>query len=341
MQQEFIKNIIPKIFSCDSPSGYTNKINTMLGKILSEMGYRYEILNKSTVLVKVEGHDNSKIVATSAHADTLGLMVRSINGDGTLKITNVGGPIAPTLDGEYCKVQTRFGKSYDGTILSTSPAVHVFADAKSKPRDFDTMVVRLDERVKSKDDVLKLGINNGDYIFIDPKTVITESGFLKSRFIDDKASVCVLLALLNELREKNVKPKYMTYIYFVHQEEIGHGASALAKEISEFVTVDMGCVGADLAGNEYSVSICCKDSGGPYSYDLTNRLISLAKDNNINYVTDIFPYYGSDVGAAWRAGVDCQGALIGQGVSASHGMERTHLDGMNETLKLLYLYLTK
>ena len=143
-----------------------------------------------------------------------------------------------------------------------------------------------------------------------------------------------------ELKEKKVKPHYMTYFYFVHQEEVGHGASALAKNISEFVTCDMGCVGLDLAGNEEACSIAAKDSGGPYSYELTNKLIKLAKENNINYVVDIFPFYGSDVGAAWRAGIDCQGALIGPGVAASHGMERTHLKAIDETMKLLYLYLT-
>lgn len=340
MQESFIKEIIPQIFLTDSPSGYDIEVNKVIINILLKLGYEYEVLNKNTIVVKVEGHDNSKIVATSAHADTLGLMVRSINSDGTLNVTNVGGPLAPTLDGEYCKIQTRFGSSYTGTILSKSPSVHVYPDSKSMPRDFEHLIVRIDEVVKNKEDVLKLGINNGDYVFIDPKTTITKSNYLKSRFIDDKASVCLLLGVLKELKEKKVKPHYMTYFYFVHQEEVGHGASALAKNISEFVTCDMGCVGLDLAGNEEACSIAAKDSGGPYSYELTNKLIKLAKENNINYVVDIFPFYGSDVGAAWRAGIDCQGALIGPGVAASHGMERTHLKAIDETMKLLYLYLT-
>ena len=308
MQESFIKEIIPQIFLTDSPSGYDVEVNKVIINILLKLGYEYEVLNKNTIVVKVEGHDNSKIVATSAHADTLGLMVRSINSDGTLNVTNVGGPLAPTLDGEYCKIQTRFGSCYTGTILSKSPSVHVYPDSKSMPRDFEHLIVRIDEVVKNKEDVLKLGINNGDYVFIDPKTTITKSNYLKSRFIDDKASVCLLLGVLKELKEKKVKPHYMTYFYFVHQEEVGHGASALAKNISEFVTCDMGCVGLDLAGNEEACSIAAKDSGGPYSYELTNKLIKLAKENNINYVVDIFPFYGSDVGAAWRAGIDCQGA---------------------------------
>ena len=267
-------------------------------------------------------------------------MVRSISADGKLNVTNVGGPIAATLNGEYCKIITRDDVVYTGTILSKAPAAHVYENSNTLPSNFDNLEVRIDEVVKTKDDVLKLGINNGDYVFIDPKTTITDSGFLKSRFIDDKGSVCAILGVLKELKDKNITPSYDTYVYFVHQEEVGHGASALAKEISEFVTVDMGCIGKDLAGNEYAVSICAKDSGGPYSYDLTNKLINLAKKENVNYVVDIFPFYGSDIGAAWRAGIDCKGALIGPGVHASHGMERTHFSALEETMKLLYLYLT-
>ena len=324
MNLEFVKEIIPEIFLTDSPTGYNAAVNEKLIKILNKIGYEASILNKDTVFVKIKGKSSEKVVATSAHLDTLGLMVRSISADGKLNVTNVGGPIAATLNGEYCKIITRDDVVYTGTILSKAPAAHVYENSNTLPSNFDNLEVRIDEVVKTKDDVLKLGINNGDYVFIDPKTTITDSGFLKSRFIDDKGSVCAILGVLKELKDKNITPSYDTYVYFVHQEEVGHGASALAKEISEFVTVDMGCIGKDLAGNEYAVSICAKDSGGPYSYDLTNKLINLAKKENVNYVVDIFPFYGSDIGAAWRAGIDCKGALIGPGVHASHGMERTH-----------------
>ena len=266
-------------------------------------------------------------------------MVRSINSDGTLSVTNVGGPSLPTLDGEYCKVYTRDNRVYTGTIICKSASVHVYEDAKTAPRNLDTLVVRLDEVVKCKDDVLKLGIQNGDYICYDPKTVLTDSGFLKSRFIDDKGSVIGILGVLKEMKDKNVIPHYDTFVYFVNQEEVGHGAATVDSSIDEFVTVDMGCVGKDLAGNEFAVSICAKDSGGPYSYDLTSKLIEIANNKNLNYTVDIFPYYGSDIGAAWRAGLDAKGALIGQGVAGSHGAERTHLDGINNTMELLYAYL--
>jgi putative aminopeptidase FrvX len=230
---------------------------------------------------------------------------------------------------------------YTGTIISTSPATHVYPDANSKSRSVENLEVRLDEVVKNAQDVKKLGINNGDIVCYDVKFTLTESGFLKTRFIDDKASVVILLMLLKYIKENNVKLKYDTKMYFVVYEEVGHGAASVDKNIDEFVTLDMGCVGLDLAGNEFAVSICAKDSGGPYDYELTTRLINMAKDNNLNYTVDIFPFYGSDVGAARRAGVDIKGALIGTGVAASHGMERTHIDGIINTLKLIYIYLAK
>lgn len=341
MKTDYYKYLVEKIFNTPSPSCYTKEILEVIKKELDNLGYKYKVSNKGNIEVFVKGMSDEIVRATSAHSDTLGLMVRSINADGTLNITNVGGILMPTLDGEYVNVLTRDNKIYEGTILSTSPSVHVFKDAKDKPRDLDNMILRLDEVVKSKDDVLKLGINNGDYIFVDPKTKITSSGFLKSRFIDDKASVCILLYVLKLFKDNNVLPKYDTYFYFVNQEEIGYGAASVSPSISEFVTVDMGCVGLDLSGNEYEVSIAAKDSGGPYNYELTTHLINLAKENNINYVVDIFPMYGSDIGAAYRSGRDFKGALIGPGVSASHGMERTHLKAIENTINLLYLYLVK
>lgn len=334
----YFKEVAHKIFNIDSPSGYSENINKVLIELLNELGYTATLTNKGNVALKVAGESSKKTVATSAHVDTLGLMVRSINGDGTLNVTRIGGPQIATLDGEYCKIQTRFNQTYTGTILSNSASSHVYEDS-DKQRKENNVVVRIDEKVNSKKDVLDLGIQNGDYIFIEPKFMITESGFIKSRFIDDKASVCVILSVLKYLKENNLKPAYDTFIYFVNHEEVGHGAATVDENITEFVTVDMGCIGKDLAGNEYAVSIAAKDSGGPYDYELTTRLIKLAKENNVNYVVDIFPYYGSDVGAAYRSGRDLKGALIGQGVHASHGMERTHLDGCINTMKLLTLYL--
>lgn len=338
MKQTYYK-FAKEIFNIHSPSGYTHNVILRIKEILKEMGFESELTNKGNLKVVVEGKDN-KVVATSAHVDTLGLMVRSITGNGELKVTNVGGPLIPSLDGEYCIVKTRKGAEISGTILSTSPSVHVFKDAASKPRDLDNIIIRLDEVVNSKNDVEKLGIQNGDFVFIDPKFTVTDNDFIKSRFIDDKGSVCCLLTILDKISRKELELAHKTIFYFVVHEEVGHGAATVDENIEEFVTVDMGCIGLDLAGSEYKVSIAAKDSGGPYDYELTTRLVDLACENKVDYVVDIFPFYGSDIGAAWRSGKDLKGALIGPGVAASHGMERTHFKAIENTIKLLVAYLT-
>ena len=191
----------------------------------------------------------------------------------------------------------------------------------------------------SKKDVEELGICPGDFIFIDPKTTITESGFIKSRFIDDKGSVAALMGLLEIFNREKITPKYTTKLFISIYEEVGHGASYIPNDITEMIAVDMGCIGDDLSCTEYDVSICAKDSGGPYDYNMVTSLIELAKENDIKYAVDIYPMYGSDVGAALRGGNDIRGALIGPGVHASHGMERTHYEGLENTIKLLVAYL--
>ena len=266
------------VFTTDSPSGCTGDVIALIKAYVEELGYTARVHNKGTLEVDVPGADDRKTVATSAHVDTLGLMVRSVKSGGTLAVTKVGGPLTPTLDGEYCTVLTREGKRYSGTILSLAPAAHVYPDAATMPRDAEHLEVRLDEEVTDAESVKALGIDNGDFVFIDPKFTVTPSGFLKSRFIDDKASAVLLLMLLRWCSEKKVRFLHPTRIYFVVFEEVGHGASALARDIDEFVTVDMGCVGLDLAGSEYAVSICAKDTGDLLGaqFGAADELVSLS-----------------------------------------------------------------
>ncbi len=333
------KELLEMIFKEDSPSGFTHNLINKIDKYLKSLGYNGEILNKGAYSLLVKGKNSSKTIGISAHIDTLGLMVRSIKNDGTLNLTKIGGPLVPTLDGEYAKLYTRNNKIYEGTILCQNCSVHVYENASTTLRDIDNMIFRIDERVLSEKDVKDLGIQNGDFVCYDPKFKLTESGFLKSRFIDDKASAFIILYLLKEIKEKNLSFEFDTYILFSNFEEVGHGASFIKQNVSEFLAIDMGCVGKDLSGNEYAVSICAKDSSGPYDYELTTRLVNLAQKMNLNYTIDIFPMYGSDVGALIRSGHDIKGALVGTGVHASHGMERTHIDGINNTYKLVKAYL--
>lgn len=336
---EYFKEKLLHILNTPSPSGYTHDLMKAIENWTITLGYTFEWTEKGTGIITMEGHDDSRTVGLSAHVDTLGAMVRSIDGSGNLNFTLIGGPIVPTLDSEYCQIHTRDGKVYSGTFFSNSPAVHVYKDASSRARTPEDMMVRLDEKVKSKDDVIKLGIGVGDFISIDPKATII-NGFVKSRFLDDKASVGCLLGVMHYMKENNLKPNFKTKIVISAFEEVGHGASYLPEDIREMLAVDMGCIGLDLTCTEYDVSICAKDSSGPYDYQMVSKLIELSKSNDLNYAVDIYPYYGSDVSASLRAGHNIKGALIGPGVFASHGLERTTIEALENTMKLIYLYLT-
>ncbi len=338
IDKDYVLNLAQEILKIPSPSGYTKDI---IARIKSESkAYDLDVheTKKGNLHLRLEG-TTDKEVGIAVHVDTLGAMVRSIASDGSLKFTAIGGPLWPSLDGEYCTIKTREGKTYSGTLLSTSPAVHVFKDASSKTRNPENMMVRIDEVVQTQEDTKALGIDVGDFIFFDPKTTVTDSGFIKSRFLDDKINVASVFGLLKALKADNKQPKPNVTFIISTYEEVGHG-SAHIPEFDEFVAVDMGCIGDDLTCTERDVSICAKDSSGPYDYELTTLFKRLATKENINHAVDIYPYYGSDVSAARRSGHDFKGALIGPGVHASHGMERTHYDAVKSTIELLYHYLT-
>lgn len=336
--QALLMETAKQLLAIDSPSGFTHKVVAKAEEIALAQGYQVHRTNKGNLVVSVPGREVGKQVGLCAHIDTLGLMVRSVTSEGMLMLTKIGGPILPTLDGEYCRIYTRDGKVYTGTILSLSPAAHVFDDASTRPRDEKNLAVRIDEKVKNNEEVEALGISAGDYVCFEPKTVVTDSGFLKSRFIDDKGSAACLLTLLTLMNQQGLSPRYDTQVCFTVHEEVGHGGATLPP-VDELLAVDMGCVGDDLNCTEYQVSICAKDSAGPYDYEMVSRLVDLARANGVDYAVDIYPHYSSDVSVAWKTGMDAKGALIGPGVHASHGMERTHFDGMKATIDLVGLYL--
>lgn len=294
---------------------------------------------KGGVILNVPGLDPSRTIGISAHVDTLGAMVRSIKANGTLRLTSVGGFAMHSIENEYCTIHTRSGKTYTGTILTSHPSVHVYPDARDFKRSEENMEVRIDELVSSKEDVLKLGISVGDFISFDARAVITPSGYIKSRHLDDKASVAALLGLLESIKREGWKPLHNLSFLISNYEEVGHGTAWIPGEINEMIAVDMGAMGDDLSCKETDVSICAKDSSGPYDYVMTGRLIELAEALAIPYAVDIYPMYGSDASAALRGGNNIRAALIGPGVHASHSMERTHKQAVVNTAKLLAAYV--
>ncbi|MDY3226029.1 MAG: M42 family metallopeptidase [Candidatus Faecousia sp.] len=328
------------LLAIDSPSGFTEKAALWVKNAFERLGFPAQITTKGGVLADLGGADTGDGLLLEAHTDTLGGMVCRIKGDGRLQLTKIGGMRAENGEAENIRVYTREGRNYEGTLQLCNASVHVNGGYGDTKRDFDTTEVVLDEDVKSAEDVRKLGIEVGDFVCFDPRTRRTESGYLKSRFLDDKLSVGILLGFAKYLADNRITLPRRTYVHVTVYEEVGHGgAASVPAGVTEAISVDMGCVGEGLSCTERQVSICAKDSGGPYSYEVVGKLITAAKQTGADYAVDVYPHYGSDVEATLNAGHDLRHGLIGPGVYASHGYERSHIDGVYNTLKLLCGYL--
>ena len=328
------------LLAIDSPSGYTDKAAQWVKEAFEKLGFSAVLTTKGGVLIDLGGKNENDGLMLAAHADTLGGMVAQIKGSGRLRLTSLGGMNANNGEAENVRVYTRDGKVIEGTLQLCNASVHVNGDYSSAKRSFDTTEVVLDEDVNSADGARKLGIQVGDIVCFDPRTRRTASGYLKSRFLDDKLSVGILLGFAKYLRDNAIEPERRVYVHVTVYEEVGHGGSAsVPAGVTEAISVDMGCVGDGLQCTERQVSICAKDSGGPYSYQVVGKLIEAAKKTGADYAVDVYPYYGSDVEATLRGGCDIRHGLIGAGVYASHGYERSHMDGVYNTLKVLKGYL--
>ncbi len=328
------------LLAIDSPTGYTEKAAAWVKAAFSALGFDAHITTKGGVLVDLGGEDGENALMLAAHTDTLGAMVAQVKGNGRLRVSALGGMNANNAEAETVRVYTREGTVVEGTLQLCNASVHVNGDYSSAKRSFDTMEVVLDAQADSTEDVKKLGVQVGDIVCFEPRTRRTASGYLKSRFLDDKLSVGILLGFAKYLADNHITLKRKVYVHVTVYEEVGHGGSgSVPAGVTEAISVDMGCVGDGLQCTERQVSICAKDSGGPYSYSVVGDLIAAAKKAEADYAVDIYPYYGSDVEATLRGGYDIRHGLIGAGVYASHGYERSHIDGVYNTLKLLGAYL--
>lgn len=326
---------LKELIAIDSPTGYTTNACKYIFDLLSGYGYQPEYTNKGAV--KCALGPNPKI-AIAAHVDTLGAIVSKIKSDGTLAFSLLGGLSLTGAEGEYVKIITHSGKTYTGTILLDNPSVHANNEKEKTQRSIKSMHIRIDEEVYSKEDVEQLGIDAGDIICVDVKYQELKSGYIKSRFLDNKAGCYVLFEIARRLKEQGKHAP--VEIFFSNYEEVGHGGTVgYSDDIEELLVIDMGVLGDDCQGNEISCSICAKDSSGPYDYEFRKRLVDLAVKNKIPYKVDVYPFYGSDGSAALRAGNDFRVALIGMGVAASHGTERTHVKGIEATIDLCMAYL--
>lgn len=329
-----------QLLAIDSPTGYTDNAAAWVKNAFSELGFDAKITKKGGVLVDLGGEDADDALFLEAHTDTLGAMVSDIKGSGRLKVTNLGGMRAENSEAENVRVYTRDGKVIEGTLQLCNASVHVNGGYGDTKRTWDTVEVVLDEDVSSAANTRALGIEVGDIVAFDPRTKVTDSGYIKSRFLDDKLSVGILLGFAKYIADNKITLPRRVYVHITVYEEVGHGgASSVPVGVTEAISVDMGCVGDGLSCTEKTVSICAKDSGGPYSYAVVSKLIAAAKAESAEYAVDIYPHYGSDVEATLSAGHDVRHGLIGAGVYASHGYERSHIDGVWNTLKVLKGYL--
>ena len=329
-----------ELLAIDSPSGYTARAARWVKDAFEKLGFDARITVKGGVLVDLGGVDDKDGLYLEAHVDTLGAMVSAIKGSGRLKMTGLGGMRPENAETENVRVYTRNCQVVEGTCQLSNASIHVNGGYGDTKRSWDTMEVVLDEDVNSAAETRSLGIEVGDMVCFDPRTHRTASGYLKSRFLDDKLSVGILLAFAKYLKDHNITPARRVYAHMTVYEEVGHGGSAsVPAGVTEAISVDMGCVGDGLQCTEKKVSICAKDSGGPYNYEVVGKLIDAAKETGADYAVDVYPFYGSDVEATLRAGFDIRHGLIGAGVYASHGYERSHIEGVYNTLKVLCGYL--
>jgi putative aminopeptidase FrvX len=328
-------NTLKELIAIDSPTGYTNNASEYIFDLLTSYGYSPEYTNKGAIRCALGPKPTLSI---AGHVDTLGAIVSGVKPDGTLAFSLLGGLSLTGAEGEYVKIVTHSGKTYTGTILINNPSVHANNEKEKTQRSIKSMHIRVDAEVYNKEDVEKLGIEVGDIVCVDVKYQEFENGFIKSRFLDNKAGCYVLFELARRLKEQ--EREVPVEIFFSNYEEVGHGGTVgYSDAIEELLVIDMGVLGDDCQGNEVSCSICAKDSSGPYDYEFRKKLVDLAKENNIPYKVDVYPHYGSDGSAALRAGNDFRVALIGMGVAASHGTERTHIKGIEATIDLCLAYI--
>ena len=338
---EYAANKAIELLNIDSPTGFTAKAAKWVLDAFSALGFSCRLTNKGAVFIELGGKESKEgAVLFAAHADTLGAVIAEIKGNGRIRLSNVGGLRACNTETENVNVYSRSGSVFEGTIQLINASSHVNKDLDSTVRDFNTVEVVLDEDVKCADDVRKLGLEVGDFVCPCPRAHITKSGYIKSRYLDDKLSVGILLGLAKYIKDNKIELKRKVYFLVTVYEEVGHGGStSIPSDVTEAISVDMGCVGSGLQCTERQVSICVKDSGGPYDYGVTDALVKAAQKEGASYALDVYPFYGSDVEAALHAGYDIRHGLIGSGVYASHGYERSHLDGVYNTLKTIKGYL--
>lgn len=340
IDREYLINISKELLAIPSPVGYCDKVIVRVEEELKKFNISYKLTKKNAIIATIKGKDSSYKKMISAHVDTIGAMVKKIKNNGRLELVNLGGINWAGVEGENLTIHTMSGKIFTGTLVPNKASVHIYGDdARDIPRTPTTMEVRIDEEISSKSDTENLGIAVGDFVAFEPRTIITENGYFKSRFIDDKVCVAQVLTYIKFLLDNDLKPETDLYVYISNFEEIGHGISVFPEDLDEFIALDIGLVGEDALGDEKKVSISAKDNKTPYSLEIRKKMVEICQNKKIGYTVDVYNRYGSDASAAILQGFDFKIACIGPSVEASHHYERTHIEGIIATINLLLEYL--
>lgn len=339
---DYLVKTLIDLLNTPSPTGDTEYAISSVQQELDYMGVETRITTKGALIATIDGLKHDKPRALTAHVDTLGAMVVGIKSDGRLKLAALNAVNWPTVESEGVSIATRSGRQIRGSIVLKNGAAHVNKEAHSAPRNADTLEVRLDERTGNAEETRLLGIDIGDFVYFDPRVEKSDSGFIRSRFLDDKACVACLLAALKAIKDSKITPAERTTFLISNYEEVGHGGrDGLPDDLAELVVMDMACIGEGLTGDEYHCSLCVKDGGGPYSKRLNDRLRGIAENRGIDLKLDHYPFYSSDGTVYWRTGGSAEVALIGPGVDTSHGYERTHIEALVDTAALVAEYLVE
>jgi putative aminopeptidase FrvX len=339
---DYVKRIMTELLAIPSCGDYSRDAMDRARKEFEALGVDVVATKKGALIGTLKGKNGDSQKMVSAHIDTLGAMVKEIKANGRLKLTNIGGFAWQAFEAENAVVKTLDGREYSGSLLPEKASVHIFSDeAREGPRTEETMELRIDENVKTKEETERLGVAVGDFVFFDPKTRFTENGYVKSRFLDDKACVAVLFGAVKYFKDSKTIPDFTTHFYISNYEEIGHGISMMPEKVTEHLALDIGTVGGDHTSDEHCVTILAKDSRTPYDFELRKRLVEIARKNGIDYRVDVHYRYGSDASIGATQGFEANFACIGMGVDATHHYERTHMDGIANNLRLLIKYLAE
>ena len=337
---DYLIDFFQRLVAIPSPSGYTDQVVHFCGHELETLGVPFELTRRGAIRATLKGAERGPARAMVAHVDTLGAMVKQVKDNGRLELVPVGTWSSRFAEGARCTIFSD-EHSFRGTILPLKASGHTYnLEVDTQPTDWQHVELRIDAAVADGADVRALGIDVGDVVAVDPGTEITATGFISSRYLDDKAGVAVLFAAMKAMRDAGASPTVDTSMLFTIAEEVGVGASSvLHGDIAEMVTIDNGTVAPGQASRETGVTICMADSAGPFDYHLTRRMIELCRENGIAHQRDVFRYYRSDSASAIEAGNDLRTALICFGIDASHGYERTHVDALRSLAELSLHYL--